>query len=226
VNKSITIKIFNEIYYLKVVGIYYPENDEGPEIAMISNMYKPKEYLDNNNKTMNLYPIPKEIIEKMVRDICYMFQNNIGVYKTISKAHSQTFISKETHSMELLKEYNVILKSDVGSMTLQDLKNYIDNYSIEEQKRINIAITLENTFDVLDSEYSEYLFSDKNDNQRQYIKLTKLDNNIYPVESLVSTIPIDETTFMNSFAPEKNKEMIEQIVDYKNKEIEKIKNEK
>lgn len=218
--KNIKIQIWTDLYYVRTIGIWYPDvadtstldpvepeqlptmdtaspaepNDLGittitppketdaPFLIVTASMFTPRaEVLGTTPIARGQSPIPKEDLERLVRNMSYMFANEVNMFQPQTKAHANTFLDKQTMGYKMVKEVPMTVTPVQGSMSLKDLKDSIEQYSEEEQKSIQVINAVEKPETTAGKHIEEFVYGDKTDNQSMYITVTKL-HDIYETE--------------------------------------------
>ena len=197
--KNIKIQVWTDLFYCRVIGIWRPEESSDykapvpdtrseqeknvPYFVVLSSVYQGRqEVIGANPIAPSQHPMPKEFMENQIRHISHMFANEIGIFQPPNKAIANSFLAKQTVNYSLVKEINMTVSTSTGSMSLEELKLSIDNYSIEEQKKIKIMITGEAPQDAYaKDDIDKFIHNEKYfvDNKpkiglEQYISVTKL----------------------------------------------------
>lgn len=211
-SKKITVQVWTDLYYSRTIGIWYPpaptitepsgpispleqkqeKPNDAPFIIVLSGMYQPRsEVLGNNPVAPGQHPIPKDFLQKQVRAVCTMFANNQGVFQPHSKATAKTFLAKQTISYKKIKEVKIDVSPVQGSITLKELRDSIDQYTEEEQNNMLVMTAGENPEDTKDKHIDKFIYSDKQESTQQYITITKLNKDFYPVDPYIKkdTVP-------------------------------------
>jgi len=198
-SKQITIQLWTDLNYCRVIGIWYPEAPEpieldtpdqsqpyfndSPFIIVLSSIFKPRtEVMGNNPVAPGQHPMPKDFMEQQVRHMSYLFANEFGIFQPETKAITKSFLAKQTFSYKMVKEFNMNVTPATGAMSLKDLKNSIEQYSIEDQEKIQVLTVGENPIDADAKGIENFIHTDTNDGTRQYISVTKLAN-VYPIDN-------------------------------------------
>jgi len=203
-SKNITIQLWTDLYYCRVIGIWYPEApaeednavpfNDAPFLLVLSSMFEPREEVQGGNPVApGQHPIPKDFLEKQIRHMSYLFANEFGIFQPKSKAAAKAFIAKNTISYKMIKEIDVTVSPATGSMTLRDLRNFIDQYTEDEQKEIQVLTVGEHPLDADAKHIEKFIHADKIESQRQYISVTKLTP-VYGVENAYiknTPLPVD-----------------------------------
>lgn len=194
-SKNITIQIWTDMFYCRTVGIWYPstlKDNEAPFVIVTSSMFEPREEVMGTSPIApGQHPMPKEFMEQQVRHMSYLFANEFGIFQAPSKPLFKTFMAKQTTGYSMVKEFKMNVTPATGSITLEDLRNSIDQYSIEEQKRIQVMTVGEHPKDADAKHIDQFIHSDKYDGIQQYISITKL----------VPVYNVDDTYIVNSHLP-------------------------
>ena len=162
--------------------VQIPQDDSAPYIIVNSIGFEPRaEVMGGNPIAIGQSPVPKDIIENAVRNMSYLFANEISMFQPKTKALAKTFIAKQTVSYTMIKEVPMTVTPVQGAMSLKDLKDFINQFSDEEQKKIQVINNVEKPVTTAGKHIDEFIFGDKTDQQSMYITVTKLDN-IYETE--------------------------------------------
>jgi len=208
-SKNITIQVWTDLYYARTIGIWYPDAptdpsidfNDAPFLIVLSSMYEPRQEVQGFNPVApGQHPIPKEFLESQIRHMSYLFANEYGIFQPKSKALAKTFIAKQTVSYNMIKEIDMTVSPATGSMSLKDLRDSIDQYTEEEQKKIKVITVGENSKDADAKGIDDFIYTQKQDGQRQYISVTKLapvyeindpyiDNAPLPADPAVASLP-------------------------------------
>lgn len=204
-SKNITIQIWNDQYFCRVIGIWYPvglKDNDAPFCIVLSSMFNPRvEVMGTNPVAPDQHPMPKEFLEAQTRHMAYLFANEFGIFQAPSKPLFKAFIAKQTIGYSMIKEFKMDVSPASGSITLAELRNSIDQYTEEEQKKINVLTVGEHPKDADAKQIDSFIHTDKFDAMRQYISITKLTP-VYEVKDpyIVNTsVPLDPATL--SFSP-------------------------
>ncbi len=141
--KNIRIQVWTDLYYVKFIGIWHPEESSPPNVddprpgqeqnlpvlLVLSAMYKGRqEVVGNSPVAPSQHPMPPDFLKKYVRQISYIFANEHGLFKPPSKSHGAVFLEKQTVGYKLSKEINVAVTTARGSMNLKELRNHLNGY--------------------------------------------------------------------------------------------------
>lgn len=199
-SKNITIQIWTDLYYTRTIGIWYPDapeveapafNEEpstikfndAPYLIVLSGTFTPRQEVQGFNPIApGQHPIPKDFLESQIRHMSYLFANEFGIFQPKSKAHAKTFIAKQTVSYKMDKEIELTVSPATGSMSLKDLRDSIDQYTEEEQREIKVITVGEHPKDADAKGIENFIHTQKQDGQRQYISVTKLTP-VYEIEN-------------------------------------------
>ena len=188
--KNITIQVWTDLYYCRVIGIWRPHEEDGaipqtapmedplnpkpvneysesskinlPKYIVLSSVYQPRsEVMGNNPVAPGQHPIPKEFIDDQTRQISYMFANEMGIFTPPTKQISQTFLAKQTLGYKMIKEIKREVTPAQGSMTLKDLRDHLGQFTDEELESMPMLVLGENQKDADKRGLEKYLYSDK-----------------------------------------------------------------
>jgi len=172
------IEVYHQIYYIKLVGyLYENEDDDIPYISINSFLYTPEEtYLENEDIPTSIkFKIPKEFLEIQIRHLLLRMKNKLNVFKATNVKNVENFLKRETLNYTMLKRYTYELKEFEGYMNGFELKSYLEKYSDSELQLIKIPIRIEDYSDAKTKNMDKYFFVDKEDNKtQQYLLLTKI----------------------------------------------------
>lgn len=193
------------MYYCRVIGIWYPDtlkDNEAPFVIVTSSMFEPRsEVMGHNPIAPGQHPMPKEFMTQQVRHMSYLFANEFGIFQAPSKPLFKTFIAKQTIGYSMVKEFKMNVTPASGSISLEDLRNSIDQYTIEEQKKIQVMTIGEHPKDANAKHIDQFIHTDKNDNIQQYISITKLVP-VYNVDDVyINNSQLPQDPAAQSFAP-------------------------
>ena len=159
-----------------------PMEKGAPFIIVSSSMFDPRD------ETTGLSPIvigqsnmPKEFVETTIRNMSYLFANEIGMFQPRTKAIADIFLTKQTFSYTLVKEENMTVTPVQGSQSLKDLGDFINQFSLEEQEKIKVINNTEKPSTTASKHIEDFIFADKMDKQAIYVTVTKLAD-IYETE--------------------------------------------
>jgi len=267
--KNITIQIWTDLYYCRVIGLWYPpapeptsikkqiktypsnalpegdtvvgrpdkvvgalpeptittvteevpaEYNDAPFMVVLSSMYKPRNEVHGGNPVApGQHPIPKDFLEKQIRHISYLFANEFGIFQPETKALAQTFIAKQTISYKKIKELKMNVSPATGSMSLKELRDSIDQYTDEEQHKIQVITVGEHPLDAAEKDIKKYIHTGKNigDEIPRYITITKLTpvyttNDPYIKKTSLPEVPADQSIAPGTEEVEISKEILNQ----------------
>lgn len=222
--KNITIQVWTDNYYCRVIGIWRPHEEPGatpttaltpqenakanlPRYIVLSSVYEPRiEVLGNNPIAPGQHPIPKEFLDDQTRQISYMFANDMGIFTPPSKQIAATFLAKQTNGYKMKKEIKREVRPANGTMTMKDLRDSLGKYSDEELEAMPVMILGENPKDADKRGLSEFIYTDRNGTPEQpsipqYITVTKITP-VYELEDpYISNLPITEDHIEKSLPP-------------------------
>jgi len=147
-SKTVRIQVWTDLYYVRFIGIWRPEEAEGnepdpndprplqqqnlPWLLVLSAIYKGREEVIGLNPVApSQHPMPPEFMRRYIRQIAYMFANEYGICKPPSKAHSAIFLDKHTRGYKKVKEIDVQVMSSRGSMNLKELRDHLNGFEDE-----------------------------------------------------------------------------------------------
>lgn len=223
--KNITIQVWTDNYYCRVIGIWRPHEEPGakpeessdpktatkqnlPRYIVLSSVYEPrKEVMGNNPVAPGQHPIPKYFLDDQTRQISYMFANEMGIFTPPSKNHAKTFLANQTMGYKLKKEIKREVSPAQGTMNMKELRDSLNQYTDEELEEMPILVVGENRKDTNKRELTRFLYSDKmntsstEEQTQHYLTLTK----ILPVYELedpyINNLPIGEDHIEKSLPP-------------------------
>jgi len=226
--KNITIQVWTDNYYCRVIGIWRPHEEKGaipddstdptiankqnlPRYIVLSSVYEPrKEVMGNNPVAPGQHPIPKDFLDDQTRQISYMFANEMGIFTPPSKNHAKTFLANQTLGYKMKKEIKREVSPANGSMNMKELRDSLNQYTDEELEAMPVLVAGENKKDNDKRGLAEFLYSDKTapmetekteEPSQHYLTLTK----ILPVYELedpyINNLPIGEDHIEKSLPP-------------------------
>jgi len=185
--KDILIEVWIDNEFCRIIGKYYPE-DEPPYLVVNSYMYKARKELEGPTPiAIGLANVPKDFLEKYVRECVYMFQENLGVFQIESKAKSERFLAKQTFGYTKIKEYEVTIGEE-GEMKLYDLKTILEEFNTTDLENLKVQVNLRHPNDALDYQIPSRDPADIS----QSITLTKY-RDILNIDTYASVVPIPES---------------------------------
>ncbi len=165
-----------------ITEVSIPMEEGAPFLIVSSSTYEPRrETVGGNPVALGQSDMPIEYIESLIRNMSYLFANEIGMFQPNTKPLTNTFIAKQTFSYKMIKEVPMEVTPVQGAMSLKDLGNYINQFTEEEQRRIQVINNVEKPVTTDGKHIEEFIFNDKNDKQAMYITVTKL-HDIYETE--------------------------------------------
>ncbi len=223
--KNIKIQIWTDLFYCRVIGIWRPEESESyippvpdtrseqqknvPYLIVLSSVYQGRqEVIGVSPVAPSQHPMPKEFLEDQIRHISYMFANEIAMFRAHNKAITNSFLAKQTVNYTLMKEINMTVAPATGSISLEELKVSIENYSLEEQKKIKVMVSGESSKDAYAKEdIDKFIHNEKyivNNKPKigleQYISINKIRPMYQVKDPYISNSPLPED-LTDSFAP-------------------------
>lgn len=152
-----------------------PMEPGAPFIIVTSSMFDPRDETQGTNPVViGQSSIPKAFLETTIRNMSYLFANEISMFQPVTKAMANVFLTKQTFSYTLVKEETMTVTPVQGSQTLKDLGNFINQFSLEEQEKMKVINNTEKPETTAAKHIEEFIFGDKIDNQSMYITVTKL----------------------------------------------------
>jgi len=159
-----------------------PMEPGAPFIIVTSSMFDPRDETTGVSPiVVGQSSIPKAFLESTIRNMSYLFANEISMFQPRTKAFADIFLTKQTFSYTLIKEETMTVTPVQGSQSLKDLGDFINQFSVEEQEKMKVINNTEKPETTASKHIEEFIFGDKIDNQSMYITVTKLAD-IYETE--------------------------------------------
>ncbi len=217
-DKKVRIQVWTDIYYAKFVGIWRPEEDlpldqddprpsqeqNIPYLFVLSTMYKGRqEVIGNSPIAPSQHPMHPDILKKNIRDMCYLFANEIGIFKPPTKAHSSMWLEKQTVGYQKIKEFDVVIRPAYGSMTLKALRDHLSGYDEEWLEQHYAMIQAEHPDDAAERDLDEYIYTplEPADEPDQYISITKLIKVYEVTNPYLNNFPVTPEMAAESLPP-------------------------
>jgi hypothetical protein len=224
-SKNITIQVWTDNYYCKVIGIWRPHEEPGaipedtnipqdsvrinlPHYIVLSSVYEPRsEVMGHNPVAPGQHPIPTEFLEDQTRHISYMFANDVGVFKPPTKNHAGSFMARQTMGYKLKKEIKREVRPASGSMNMKQLRDSLNQFSDSELEGMPVMVMGEHPKDIEKRKLDSFLYTAKSDNPEeisipQYITVTK-SIPVYELEDpYINNSPITADHIEKSLPPE------------------------
>ncbi|RLC44330.1 MAG: hypothetical protein DRH57_09280 [Candidatus Cloacimonadota bacterium] len=159
-----------------------PMEQGAPFIIVTSSMFDPRDETTGVSPiVVGQSSIPKAFLETTIRNMSYLFANEISMFQPRTKAFANIFLTKQTFSYTMVKEETMTVTPVQGSQTLKDLGDFINQFSVEEQEQMKVINNTEKPETTASKHIEEFIFGDKVDGQSMYITVTKLAD-IYDTE--------------------------------------------
>lgn len=159
-----------------------PMEKGAPFIIVTSSMFDPRDETTGVSPiVVGQSSIPKAFLETTIRNMSYLFANEIGMFQPRTKAFADIFLTKQTFSYSLIKEEVMTVTPVQGSQSMKDLGDFINQFSVEEQEKMKVINNTEKPETTAAKHIEEFIFNDKADGQSMYVTVTKLAD-IYETE--------------------------------------------
>lgn len=226
--KNITIQVWTDNYYCRIIGIWRPHEEPGaipqepdpesptkyidetrmnlPRYIVLSSVFEPRqETMGHNPVAPSQHPIPKDFLDDQTRQISYMFANDMGIFTPPTKAAAATFMAQQTVGYKKKKEIKRTVRPASGTMTLKELRQAIDQYTPEEQEKIPVMIMGEHPNDTAKKNIDDFIHNPKSTGNGetipQYISVTKITP-VYVLEDpYINNSPLDSDQIQKSLPP-------------------------